>query len=165
MQAPRRPLTSIQPLPSIYTVFSNHYDRINSGPTSDGSDPARFEDGLEVVPLERDSRLSAPILSPWQVEKEVFLILQEEWSEKPLPSPPRSPWKRMSLKCRVISLLGLQAAILLTIGLALLTISQHHPSRCVSNHMSVTPKSYADDQGKLIRESKSWRRFAHCRFN
>jgi hypothetical protein len=132
---PRRSLTSIQPLPSIYTVFPSHYTRVSSSTASGGLNSPRVEDGLEVVPLERDGILSAPILSPWYEEKEVYLISQEEFTEKPLPSPPRSLWKRMSVKYRVISLLALQAAILLTVGLALLSIKRRNASRYVSRRI------------------------------
>jgi hypothetical protein len=141
--APRRSLRSMEPLPSIYTAFPSHYTLIKPSTASSGSNSPRVEDGLEVVPLERCSILSAPILSPWHEEKEVYHISQKEWTEKPLPNPPRCLWKRMSVKYRVISLLGLQAAILITIGLALLSVKQRNSSRCVDSPLNVKPCSYA----------------------
>ena len=141
--APRRSLMSIQPLPSIYTAFPSHYTRIQSSSALGESNSSRVEDGLEVVPLERCSILSAPILSPWHAEKEVCLTSHKELIEKPLPQPPRSLWKIMSVKYRVISLLGLQAAVLITIGLALLSVKRHNSSRFVNFLDNVELCSYA----------------------
>jgi hypothetical protein len=154
---PRRSLTRIQPLPSIYTVFSSQYTRVSSSTASGGSESPRVEDGLEVVPLERDGMLSAPILSPWYEEKEVYLISQEECPEKPLPRPPRSLWKRMSVKYRVISLLALQAAVLLAIGLALLSVKQRNSSRCVSRRIesSHVLTQMSSDSSNEIRKAGS----------
>lgn len=127
MQLPRRSVRSIQELPSIRTAFPVHYQLVRTHSASTASNSARspdIEDGLEVVPLERDSVLSAPIVSAYVDEKEVFIITQQEVDEKPLPDVPDSIWSRtwgrMSLKYRVYAVLGLQAVVLLTIGVALL---------------------------------------------
>lgn len=126
MQLPRRSVRSIQELPSIYTAFPVHYISVKTHSASTASDSARsldIEDGLEVVPLEHDSIRSAPIISAYLDEKEVFIGTQELF-EKPLPSVPTSIWSRtwgrMSVKYRVLAVLGLQALVLLTVGIALL---------------------------------------------
>lgn len=126
MQLPRRSVRSIQELPSIHTAFPVHYKPIRTHSASTASESARspdIEDGLEVVPLEHDSIRSAPIVSAYLDEKEVFISTQEI-PEKPLPNIPTSiwarTWERMSVKYRVFVVLGLQALILLTIGMALL---------------------------------------------
>lgn len=84
----------------------------------------QIEDGIEVVPFERCNSTSAPILSPDQGEKEVFIVSQteEQAVEKPLPNLPRCPWQRMSLRQRILGLLGIQMIMLLTIGLALMAV-------------------------------------------
>jgi len=129
MQLPRRSVRSIQELPSIHTAFAVHYQAVRTHSASTASNSAKspdIEDGLEVVPLERDSILSAPIVSAYLDEKEVFISTQE-LSEKPLPSLPTSLWSRtwgrMSVKYRVLTILGLQALILFTVGMALLSAS------------------------------------------
>ncbi len=127
MHLPRRSVRSIQELPSIYTAFPIHYRPVRTHSASTASESARspdIEDGLEVVPLEHDSIRSAPIVSTYIDEKEVFINTQEIL-EKPLPNVPTSlwarTWGRMSVKYRVFSVLALQAVVLLTIGMALLT--------------------------------------------
>jgi|SRR5690242_11501416 len=127
MQLPRRSVRSIQELPSIYTAFPAHYRPVRTHSASTASESARspdVEDGLEVVPLEHDSIRSAPIVSAYLDEKEVFISTQEVL-EKPLPSIPKSlwarAWGRMSVKYRVLAILGLQALVLLTVGMVLLT--------------------------------------------
>ena len=128
MQLPRRSVRRIQELPSIYTTFPAHYKPVRTHSASTISDSARspdIEDGLEVVPLEHDSIRSAPIVSGYLDEKEVFISTQEIL-EKPLPDIPTSiwarTWGRMSVKYRVLTVLGLQALVLLTVGMALLTV-------------------------------------------
>lgn len=132
MQLPRRSVRSIQELPSIHTAFAVHYQAVRSHSASTASNSARspdIEDGLEVVPLECDSILSAPIVSAYLDEKEVFISTQE-LAEKPLPHLPTSMWSRtwgrMSVKYRVFAVLGLQALILFTVGFALLAASPKH---------------------------------------
>ncbi|KAJ4985489.1 hypothetical protein SVAN01_09054 [Stagonosporopsis vannaccii] len=132
MQLPRRSVRSIQELPSIYTAFPASYRPVRTHSASTASDSARspdVEDGLEVVPLEHDSIRSAPIVSAHLDEKEV-LISTQEVPEKPLPKLPASlwgrMWGRMSVKYRVLAVLGVQAVILLTIGMALLTTRSKH---------------------------------------
>lgn len=126
MQLPRRSVRSIQELPSIYTVFPGQYRAVRTHSASTSSESARspdIEDGLEVVPLEHQSALSAPIVSGYLDEKEVY-IAQQEVHEKPLPNVPVPIWKRawgrMSVKYRVLTILGLLAVVLLTVGIALL---------------------------------------------
>jgi hypothetical protein len=89
------------------------------------------EDGIEAVPFERSNILSAPILSPDQEEKEVFVPSCEEFDafEKPLPSLPRSLWQRMSRRQRILALLVLQFLMLLTIGLSLLAVKRRSANR------------------------------------
>lgn len=129
MQLPRRSVRSIQELPSIYTAFPVHYKPVRTHSASTASNSARspdVEDGLEVVPLERDRMLSAPIVRAYLDEKEV-LIGTQRIAEKPLPKIPTWSWSRiwgrMSVKYRVLAVLGLQAFVLLTIGMALLAAS------------------------------------------
>jgi hypothetical protein len=122
MQLPRRSVKSIQPLPSIYTTFAINNDNHNSGEHSGRCLIRHIEDGIEVVPFERSNILSAPILSPDQAEKELFITSQRELSpsDKPLPRLPKPLWARLSLKQRVLALLGIQLAMMLTIGFALI---------------------------------------------
>ncbi|KAF1943702.1 hypothetical protein EJ02DRAFT_484961 [Clathrospora elynae] len=126
MRLPYRSISSIQALPSIYTTFPTHYDNNQSSDTSGINSGTCFirqiEDGIEVVPFERSNALSAPILSPAQDEKEVVVFSQKEMDafEKPLPTLPRSIWSRMSLRQRILALLGIQFLMLMTIGLALM---------------------------------------------
>jgi hypothetical protein len=129
MQLPRRSVKSIQPLPSIYTAFNVQNDNNNSSGEHSGKCLIRqIEDGIEVVPFERSNILSAPILSPDQAEKELFITSRRGFSpsDKPLPRLPSSLWARLSLKQRTLALLGVQLAIMLTIGLALMA-AKHHP--------------------------------------
>lgn len=134
MHLPHRSLKSIQPLPSIYTAFSVNYDNAQSSIDSAINSGTRLirhiEDGIEVVPFERCDETSAPIRSPDQDEKEVFIMSQNEVTvkEKPLPSLPKSLWLRMSLRQRVLALLGIQFIMLMTIGLALMA-AKHSSSQ------------------------------------
>jgi hypothetical protein len=130
MHLPRRSVKSIQPLPSIYTAFPVD-DEGNTGEHSGRCLIRRIEDGIEVVPIERSNTLSAPILSPDQAEKELFITRKEESnpSEKPLPRVPTSYWARLSLRQRVVALLGVQIAMVLTIGLSLMATRNHTSSR------------------------------------
>lgn len=129
MHLPRRSLQSIQPLPSIYTAFPANSDNNTSSVTSGKCLIRDIEDGIEVVPLERSNLLSAPILSPDQDEKEVLIMSQRKLSpsDKPLPRLPRSLWARLSLKQRILAILGVQLAMLLTIGLALMAAKHRNP--------------------------------------
>ncbi|KZM22421.1 uncharacterized protein EKO05_0000050 [Ascochyta rabiei] len=141
MQLPRRSVRSIQELPSIYTVFPPHYKPVRTHSASTFSDSARspdIEDGLEVVPLELCTDYSALSVSACLDEKEVFIMEQREGLEKPLPSVPKSAWGRtwgrMSVKYRVLAVLGLQALLLLTVGIALLAAG---PKRSEDNHSEI----------------------------
>jgi|TARA_R110002003_G_scaffold37_16_gene2222 hypothetical protein len=116
-------------LPSIYTAFPANSDNNTSSVTSGKCLIRDIEDGIEVVPLERSNLLSAPILSPDQDEKEVLIMSQRKLSpsDKPLPRLPRSLWARLSLKQRILAILGVQLAMLLTIGLALMAAKHRNP--------------------------------------
>jgi hypothetical protein len=129
MHLPSRSVKSIQPLPSIYTTFSANNE--NNSKHLGKSRIRDVEDGIEVVPIERSNTLSAPILSPDQVEKELFITPKEDSSpsEKPLPSIPNSYWARLSLRQRVLALLGIQLAMVLTVGLSLLGVRNHASPR------------------------------------
>jgi hypothetical protein len=131
MQLPRRSVKSIQPLPSIYTTFSVSNEGNNTSEHSGKCLIRPIEDGIEVVPIERCNVLSAPILSPDTAEKELFITSKEESrpSEKPLPRLPTSYWARLSLKQRVLALLAVQIAMVLTIGLSLMAARNHASSR------------------------------------
>jgi len=135
MRLPNRSISSIQPLPSIYTTFPPNYDSNQSTDTSGINSGTCFlqkiEDGIEVVPFERSNHLSAPILSPEQPEKEVFVLSEEEMQacEKPLPSLPRCIWQRMSKRRRILVLIVLQLLMLLTIGLSLLAVKRRPSKR------------------------------------
>jgi hypothetical protein len=122
MHLPRRSVKSIQPLPSIYTAFPINNEDSSTSEHSGKCLIRHIEDGIEVVPLERSNILSAPILSPDEAEKELFISWEEKVSpsDKPLPRLPKSPWARLSLKQRIIVILGVQLALLLTVGLSLL---------------------------------------------
>jgi hypothetical protein len=131
MRLPYRSISSIQALPSIYTTFPPNYDNNQSTDTSGINSGTCFirkiEEGIEVVPFERCNTLSAPILSPDQEEKEVFVVSQEEMNipEKPLPSLPRCIWNRMSLRQRILALLALQFLMSMTIGMSLMAAKNH----------------------------------------
>ena len=126
MRPPHRTITSIKPLPSIYTVFPasyNNADSSNSAGINSGTRLLRqIEDGLEVVPFERSNALCAPILSPDTEEKEVLVMSHKEMEllKKPLPKLPKSIWQRLSTRQRILALLGVQFIILMTVGLALI---------------------------------------------
>ncbi|KAG9193823.1 hypothetical protein G6011_03858 [Alternaria panax] len=134
MRLPHRSINSIQPLPSIYTTFPSNYDSSQSTDTpgiNSGTYLLRkIEDGIEAVPLERSNILSAPILSPDQEEKEVFVPSCKEIDalEKPLPNLPKCIWHRTSLRQRILALLGIQFLMLLTIGLSLLAVKGRSPT-------------------------------------
>jgi hypothetical protein len=143
MQLPRRSVRSIRELPSIYTAFPVHYISVKTHSASTASDSARsldIEDGLEVVPLEHDSIRSAPIISAYLDEKEVFIGTQELF-EKPLPNVPASiwgrTWGRMSVKYRVLAVLVLQALVLLTVGIALLAANSRPKQEYVVPSLAV----------------------------
>jgi hypothetical protein len=127
MQLPRRSVKSIQPLPSIYTTFSVNNEGNNSSEPLGKCLIRPIEDGIEVVPIERCNVLSAPILSPDTAEKELFITPEEELnsSEKPLPRLPESYWARLSLRQRILALLAVQIAMVLTIGLSLMAAKNH----------------------------------------
>jgi hypothetical protein len=131
MQLPRRSIKNIQPLPSIYTVFPTNNEDSSTSEHSGKCLIRHIEDGIEVVPLERCNILSAPILSPDQAEKELFIPQKHHSSpaEKPLPRLPTSLWARLSLKQRILALLGIQLAMMLTIGLALLAAKNRASSK------------------------------------
>ncbi|CAE7014832.1 hypothetical protein P3342_004010 [Pyrenophora teres f. teres] len=130
MRLPHRSISSIQPLPSIYTTFPASYDSsqstVTSGINSGTCLISRIEDGIEVAPFERVHVLSAPILSPDQEEKEVFVSPSGEIgaSEKPLPDLPGCIWNRMSLRQRILAFLTLQFILLVTIGCSLLAVKR-----------------------------------------
>ncbi|CBX96036.1 hypothetical protein IAQ61_004861 [Plenodomus lingam] len=130
MSFPYRSVKNIQALPSIYTVFpathSNAQTSIDSAINSGTCLIKHIEDGIEVVPFEWCKGSSAPILSPDQDEKEVLFEPQTRMkiAEKPLPSLPRSTWQRMSTRKRILSLLFTQCIMLITIGLALMSVER-----------------------------------------
>jgi hypothetical protein len=83
-----------------------------------------------MVPFERRNSLSAPILSPDQGEKEVLVPQQKQSPlDKPLPTLPKSLWARLSVKQRMLAIVGVQLAMLLTIGLALLAAKRRSHGR------------------------------------
>ncbi|KAF2820515.1 hypothetical protein CC86DRAFT_114207 [Ophiobolus disseminans] len=120
MRLPCKPVKNIQPLPNIHTVFNTRRSANNSTENSTRCSIIQIEDGIEVVPIERSNILSAPILSPDESDKEVMISRQgATFSEKPLPTLPKSFWAKLSLRQRILSIIGVQCATLLTIGLAL----------------------------------------------
>jgi hypothetical protein len=135
MRLPHRSISSIQPLPSIYTTFPPNYGGSQSTDTPGINSGTclikKIEDGIEAVPFERSNILSAPILSPDQEEKEVFVSSYEknDVPEKPLPTLPRCIWHRMSQRQRILALLGVQFLVLVTIGLSLLAVKGRSPTR------------------------------------
>lgn len=135
MRLPHRSINSIQPLPSIYTTFPSNYDSSQSTDTPGVNSGTcllkKIEDGIEIVPFERSNILSAPILSPDQNEKEVFVPSCNaiDAHEKPLPNLPRCMWHRMSRQQRILALLVIQFLMLLTIGLSLLAVKDRSPIR------------------------------------
>lgn len=141
MHLPRRSIRNIQPLPSIYTVFPVNTEDNNSSEHSGKCLIRHIEDGIEVLPLEMSNVLSAPILSPDQAEKELFIVSQEESSpsDKPLPRLPKTLWARLSTKQRIVALIGVQLALMLTIGLSLLAAKQRVSSRQVQHEQTSSP--------------------------
>lgn len=127
MRLPNRKINTIRPLPSIYTAFPANSNIAQSGIDSEVNSGTclirQIEDGIEVLPFERCNKLSAPILSPDQDEKEVLVISQKEINEleKPLPHLPKSTWRRLSMRQRILVLLCIQFLLLVTIGLALMS--------------------------------------------
>ncbi|EAT82953.2 hypothetical protein HBH56_003610 [Parastagonospora nodorum] len=146
MHLPRRSVKNIQPLPSIYTVFPSNNEDNSTSEHSGRCLIRHIEDGIEVVPLERCNILSAPILSPDQAEKELFIPHKHDSSplEKPLPRLPTSTlWARLSVKQRILALIGIQLALMLTIGIALLAAKKRTSSSSGSNIRTETTGSDA----------------------
>lgn len=135
MTFPYRLLKTIQPLPSIYTAFPESREdtqtSLDSAVHSGTCLIRHIEDGIEAVPFERCNNASAPILSPDQVEKEVFSASPTEIEilEKPLPSLPRCIWQRMSRRQRILALLFLQFILLMVVGLTLMAARRHSSQR------------------------------------
>lgn len=131
MYQPRRSLRNIQPLPNIYTAFSVDHDSNSSAEHSGKCLIREIEDGIEVVPFERSNSYSAPILSPEQAEKEVLIVSEKEMgpANKPLPRLPTTLWGRLSMKQRILALLFIQAAILLTVGFILMAAGKHRKEK------------------------------------
>ncbi|KAF2019823.1 hypothetical protein BU24DRAFT_459452 [Aaosphaeria arxii CBS 175.79] len=79
------------------------------------------QDGIEVVPIERSKSCTTKILSPGQEEKEVVFFPESdvESAKEDTLIPPSSWWGRLSIKRRVILVLGIQACLLLILGLCL----------------------------------------------
>jgi hypothetical protein len=109
-------------LPSIFTLFGSTDNRSEyQAPT--------VEDGIEVVPIERDDASSgAKMLSPCQDEKEVVTswkmdIMDTELALalKPLPTLPGSKWSRLHVKHRISAIICVQICIALIIGLSLMS--------------------------------------------
>ena len=115
---------SSQSLPSILTLFPTNYGRITAAQTPPEDSARRIEDGIELVPIERQNSSTAKILSPGREEKEVVPgpKLDIEISAKPLPSLPGSKWSRMSIRNRIIALLCIQFCMISTIGLSLRSV-------------------------------------------
>lgn len=141
MHLPRRSVKNIQPLPSIYTVFPVNSEENSSSEHSGKCLIRHIEDGIQVVPLEMSNVLSAPILSPDQAEKELFIVGQEETSpsDKPLPRLPNTLWARLSARQRILALVGIQLALMLTIGLSLLAAKRHVSARQVPREQISSP--------------------------
>ena len=123
MRIPRRPLNSIPSvaLPSIHTTFPAEYLKreISKTYTADTS-ATPYEDGIELVPIERQNGSYAKILSPGTEEKEVIPNSGTALSTKPLPRIPQSRWSRLSSKQKTWLVVSSLAVVALTVGLSLL---------------------------------------------
>ncbi|KAF2464322.1 uncharacterized protein BDR25DRAFT_296958 [Lindgomyces ingoldianus] len=123
MPFPRRSARSIssQRLRSHRTSLSTSHGTHTPTEASCRISPSRVEDGIELVPIERQNSASAKQIAPGQEEKEVVPLsrLDLEISRKPLPSLPQSRWNRMSVKHRILTILCIQFCMVLTIGLSL----------------------------------------------
>ena len=114
-------------LPSILTFFP----RSTSALSQRSDQPRGIEDGIEVVPVEREDD-SAKMLSPCQdeSEKEVVFISkldrELEHNAKPLPMLPGSKWSRLRTKYRVIAIVIIQILMILIVGLSLMSIKKKH---------------------------------------
>lgn len=134
MRVPRRKFRDT-PSPQI-TSFLASFAQPKSPSTRSSipTPPRQIEDGIELVPIERQVSSCAKFLVPGQEEKEVVLGTQPDvvkLSAKPLPSLPDSKWNRMPIKHRMLVILCIQIATVLTIGLSLLSIKSRVDRRSV----------------------------------
>ncbi|KAF2732629.1 hypothetical protein EJ04DRAFT_525208 [Polyplosphaeria fusca] len=127
MRYPRRSIRSIQgqQLPSIITQFSPRHGSIRGIPVQSPQTPLprQIEDGIEVVPIEKQETGTGMILTPEDEGKEVVLISEKSEKEvfvPPLPTPPRSLWSRISKTNRILGILSIQVIILIAVGLGLM---------------------------------------------
>lgn len=131
MRFPRRSVKSIssfsgRQLPSLITFFpANQLQNVSEQDQTQNS-PTRIEDGIELVPIERQDTSCGKILTPGQEEKEVTSGGKagiELWT-KPLPNLPTTKWSRMPVKRRIITILCIQFCMLLTIALSLMSVKK-----------------------------------------
>ncbi|KAH7113308.1 hypothetical protein B0J11DRAFT_146926 [Dendryphion nanum] len=127
MRFPRRSVKTIVglQLPSIITVPTNHGRTRKSG--ASGRSGRSGRDGLELVPIERSDSCTAKIVNSIQEEKEVVYSATSdvEMASKPLPELPNArtswSWSRVSLRYRILGIIGIQLLLLLVIGLSLMS--------------------------------------------
>ena len=146
MRFPRQPPRSTPhtALPSILTLFPARQGRtVVSSRTNDSRQLQNIsQEGIEVVPIERSNTPCGKTVSPSADEKEVSPLSTTSWAQrvrsKPLPKLPQErnwrrtlkrKWSALSIKKRVLILLGAQASVLVTIGLSIFAINPSRNSR------------------------------------
>ncbi|KAF2113950.1 hypothetical protein BDV96DRAFT_105550 [Lophiotrema nucula] len=124
MRFPRRSVRSISEnqLPTIQTQFLSKYDLTT--PIQIPANAGEVEDGIEVVPLERQNSSAVKQITLGDEGMEVVpgSKLEFELATKPLPQLPKTIWMRLSFKYRVLAVVCTQLLILLVIGLSLMSL-------------------------------------------
>ncbi|ORY18136.1 hypothetical protein BCR34DRAFT_596377 [Clohesyomyces aquaticus] len=150
MRLPRRSVRSITSLrlPSLRSSLSSNNERRECTRNT----PADVEDGIELVPIERQNSPCAKQIAPCQEEKEVVpgSKLEFEISTKPLPSLPTSKWGRLSKRSRILTILAIQICIVLTIGLSLMSAKKRHTSFSPKQHSENATSSQSPNGGDTL---------------
>jgi hypothetical protein len=84
------------------------------------------EDGIEVVPIERQNSSSAKALTPSEEEKEVVAgsKADPELGSKRLPGLPKSAWNRTRVRDRIMAIICVQLLVLLVICMILMEVAR-----------------------------------------
>ncbi|KAF2184105.1 hypothetical protein K469DRAFT_689451 [Zopfia rhizophila CBS 207.26] len=151
MPFPRRSVRSIQnlQLPSLQTTFSGNHGRGTTRNALAGNSAVPIEDGIELVPIERQNSTCNKQLTPGREGKEVVpnTKLPCNITVKPLPNLPGTRWSRMAVKYRIIILLCIQGCMVLATGLSLVAAKRQDSQRLSnppsSSTASVTPNTSA----------------------
>ncbi|KAF2660284.1 hypothetical protein K491DRAFT_674807 [Lophiostoma macrostomum CBS 122681] len=115
-----------QQLPSIVTYFPENNDRSSLVSASPETRSGAVEDGIEVVPIERQNSFSAKALTPSQEEKEVVgrSKMDPELGSKSLPGLPISAWYRMQVGHRIMAIICVQLLVLLVMSMILMEVAR-----------------------------------------